>query len=34
MFELLTFGATLAILVVLTLTDSVDAETLFSRRER
>lgn len=34
MEPLLTFGITLAILVVLTLTDSVDAERMFSRRER
>lgn len=34
MEPLLTFGITLAILVVLTLTDSVDAEKMFSRRER
>lgn len=31
---LLTFGATLGILGLLTLTDSVDATKLFSRREK
>ena len=34
MIPLLTFGTTLLILVVLTLTDSVDAEKMFSRREK
>ena len=34
MIPLLTFGTTLLILVVLTLTDSVDAERMFSRREK
>ena len=34
MIPLLTFGSTLAILSVLTLTDTCDAEHLFSRRER
>jgi hypothetical protein len=30
---ILTFTATVAILAILTLTDSVDAEKMFSRRE-
>ena len=35
MYEaLLTFGITLAILIVLTQTDTCDAERMFSRRER
>lgn len=34
MAGLLTFGITLGILILLTLTDSVDAERMFSRRER
>ena len=35
MYEaLLTFGATLAILVLLTQTDTCDAERMFSRRDR
>lgn len=34
MIPMLTFGSTLAILVLLTLTDTCDAENMFSRRER
>ena len=34
MEALLTFGGTLAILWFLTMTDTVDAERMFSRREK